>query len=196
MATTTKAKSGARILIGLALVLAAGAAAYVALRGSALGGRSDGGRRLLAYVAERQQSVFVPLERYGRDAMELAIQYPGGTAYTLYLGESGLAVPGNTTEPIRRQARIVTPPGEGPTKWPTLADTKCPVTKTRADAGVLAFGGSQVPEPTYLHAAAANLDQDEALDCWSVASTDRKAADGTVIKAGVPFHEQDDAAVE
>lgn len=79
----------------------------------------------------------------------------------------------------------------------TFAQTGCPLTPaifpdgTRAGLGVtLAAGG--VGPGVFIGAAAANIDGDPTPDCWSVATVDRVAADGTRILEGQPYNELND----
>lgn len=78
----------------------------------------------------------------------------------------------------------------------TFAATGCPVTPAELPHGKRAGLGVTVvddpSEPVFIGAAAANLDDDATVDCWSIATVERRAADGTRIPAGVPHNEVND----
>lgn len=79
----------------------------------------------------------------------------------------------------------------------TFAQTACPLTLatlpdgTRAGLGVTLPAGGAGPG-VFIGAAAANIDDDPTPDCWSVATVERVAADGTRILEGQPYNELND----
>lgn len=81
-----------------------------------------------------------------------------------------------------------------PAGYPTAAATHCPLTVTRADGGPpLTLGVSGTgPKAAFLALAAGNVDSDATVDCWSIASVDRRTAAGKTVLYGVPYNEQDD----
>jgi hypothetical protein len=76
----------------------------------------------------------------------------------------------------------------------TFAETKCPLTVMDASGGTAAHLGlfGQGESAGFLFVAAGNIDDDPDLDCWSIASFNRRTASGDVIPAGTPYHEQKD----
>lgn len=51
----------------------------------------------------------------------------------------------------------------------------------------------ECPDCGYTYACVSNLDNDEALDVWSVSSEDRTGADGELVPAGTVYQHSDDA---
>jgi type IV pilus assembly protein PilA len=82
--------------------------------------------------------------------------------------------------------------------YTTFAETGCPLTDavlpegSRAGLGVTPGPGGDPYRAVFIAAAAANIDDDTTVDCWSIATVDRMAPEGTPIPAGVPYNELND----
>lgn len=80
----------------------------------------------------------------------------------------------------------------------SFAETGCPLTSavlpdgTLAGLGVTSAPGDDPSQASFIAAAAANIDRDDTLDCWSIATVDRVAADGSPIPAGMAYNELND----
>jgi type IV pilus assembly protein PilA len=82
----------------------------------------------------------------------------------------------------------------------SFAETGCPLTSavlpdgTQAGLGVTPAPGDDPSQAVFIAAAAANIDDDGTVDCWSIATVDRVAADGAPIPAGMTYNELSDVA--
>jgi type IV pilus assembly protein PilA len=79
----------------------------------------------------------------------------------------------------------------------TFAQTGCPLTPATLPDGTRAGLGITLPADgagpgVFIGVAVANIDGDPTPDCWSVATVDRVAADGTRIYEGQPYNELND----
>jgi type IV pilus assembly protein PilA len=79
----------------------------------------------------------------------------------------------------------------------TFARTRCPLTLATLPDGTHAGLGVTPPSDgsgpgVFIGAAVANLDDDSTPDCWSIATVERVAADGTRIAPGEPYNELND----
>lgn len=75
-----------------------------------------------------------------------------------------------------------------------LLKSECPVTsKPGANGTAIPVGVSGVaPDQVFIAVAVGNLDGDAEFDCWSIASFERTARDGTKVPAGTPLLEKSD----
>lgn len=79
----------------------------------------------------------------------------------------------------------------------TFAKTGCPLTLATLPDGTRAGLGVTLPADgsgpgVFIGAAAGNIDGDPTPDCWSIATVERVAADGTRIAPGAPYNELND----
>lgn len=124
-----------------------------------------------------------------------------GNRYTYFLADTGPMElrPGEGAAPAgawvigHDQTRV----GDRPAPS-AFSATNCPVTLTPADPQAINYlkeapkGVGPVGPWHFVAAAVANFDADPDMDCWSVATFDRIAADGESISANHPYLEQTD----
>jgi hypothetical protein len=103
--------------------------------------------------------------------------------------------------PLPSHSIIAADPASGRFRgtFETFAQTGCPLTTvtlpdgTRAGLGVTRSPGAAPTDPgVFIGAAAANIDGDPTLDCWSIATVDRVTATGETISMGQPYNELND----
>ncbi|WP_375765635.1 hypothetical protein NR798_28450 [Archangium gephyra] len=157
------------------------------------------------YTAQR--AWYQEKDTYTEDLAWLGFWPEQGNRYTYFSASRGRVLkaeerygPAPTDGSPRPSYQIIAADPAGPAfrgSFETFARSGCPLTPatlpdgTRAGLGVtLPAGGAQ--PGVFIGAAAANIDADPTPDCWSIATVDRVAADGTPISAGQPYNELND----
>lgn len=147
-----------------------------------------------AYLAER--------DVYTDDMKGLGFMPDPGNRYTYFSSAGGRTLdPVERTRPPGRPYHAVPGDPDAPgyrRGFATFAQTGCPLTPavladgTRAGLGVTPSRGPDPSQAVFIAAAAADLDGDSTVDCWSIATVPREAADGTRILEGAPYNEVND----
>lgn len=149
------------------------------------------------YVAER--SYLMEYDVYTDDLARVGFAPGAGTRYTYFSAPQGRVLPDMEREHPSAPFQVAPADPRRPTYrggFTTFAETGCPLTPAMLpDGGTAGLGVTPAEgarEPIFIGAAATNLDADATVDCWSIATEDRRAADGTSIPKGQPYNEQDD----
>lgn len=145
---------------------------------------------LALFTSER--AFFQEKDFYSED-MGLVGFAPGpGNRYTYFAATHG---------PVSRPSHLVAADPKAPSfrgSFSSFWQTGCPLTPavlpdgTRAGLGVTLPPGGDSSTAVFIGAAAANIDDDPTPDCWSIATVERVATDGTRIGAGEPYGELND----
>jgi type IV pilus assembly protein PilA len=148
------------------------------------------------YTAQR--AYLQEKDRYGQRLQEIGFEPERGNRYAYFLLSSGpIALREAAVEPRLSEAVIVWSDRYRIKNAPAPTDfagTGCPLTPGKDEAGrPLGVGvWGTFPHAHFIAAAAANLDRDPTLECWSIASMPRVDAYGNTIPAGQPYLEQAD----
>jgi hypothetical protein len=152
------------------------------------------------YLSER--SWFMERDAYSEDLAQVGFMPEPGHRYSYFSAPRERALPMSERQRPRAPFQVV--PADPRAldyrgAFTSFEDTGCPLTPvTLPDGGTAGLGvtvvGASPSEAVFIGAAAANLDDDATVDCWSIATVARVAADGTRIPEGVPHNEVDDVA--
>jgi type IV pilus assembly protein PilA len=149
------------------------------------------------YTAER--AYLLEHDVYDEDMARVGFWPEWENRYTYFSAATGRVLPKAEREHPSSPFQVAPADPSGPDyrgAFNTFADTGCPVTPVTlstggtAGLGVTPADGSR--GPIFIAAAAANIDDDATVDCWSIASEERRDADGNPIAAGVPYNEVND----
>ncbi len=149
------------------------------------------------------KAYFAEKDVYTEDMRQMGFRPERGNEYNYFSSPKGSALDYAERERTLKPYHVVPadPKARGfGRRFTAFSDTGCPLTPavlpdgTLAGLGVTPAPGANPAEAVYIAAAAANLDKDPTLDCWSIATVTRVAADGTPIPEGVPYNEFNDLA--
>jgi type IV pilus assembly protein PilA len=155
----------------------------------------------LKYLYTVERSYFLEHDVYDDDMARIEFLPVERTRYTYFTAATGRVLPPITARPTPAPGPFQIAAAD-PTRstyrgtFTTFADTGCTVTpvilSTGRAAGLGVTPADGTHGPVFIGAAATNLDDDATIDCWSIATEERTAADGERIPAGVPHNEVND----
>ena len=191
------------VLAALALVLLVGVAAFLVrnhIRRQHQPTSSEVRSNLKA-IFTGAKAFFSEKDAYTDDMRRLGFLPERGNRYTYFSAPQGRAL--GLKERQRPMVPFQVVPADPDARryrgaYTAFAETGCPLTDavlpdgSRAGLGVTPGPGGDPPQSVFIAAAAANLDDDTTVDCWSIATVDRVADDGTPISAGMPYNERND----
>lgn len=139
------------------------------------------------YTAE--QSFYAEKQAYSTNTSEIGFGPQRGNRYAYFLFDVG-----------QLQDRSTARTGDGPGVTGIGVDTfKYQNARPLSYSDVPALAGGakagvhgQCPDCSFVAVCAGNIDQDEALDVWSISSTDRTGKKGETIPGGVPYNDVND----
>jgi len=153
-----------------------------------------------AYTA--QKAYFAEKDVYDAKLATLGFKPDRGNRYAYFLATRG---------PVHRRDAEVEPPLAADAviigadrhrhasipDFPGFAETGCPILACTGTTGARLsgpglFNGDNGNGSVFMVAGAGNVDTDDALDCWSICSEERTAADGEKIPGGQPHCDRDD----
>lgn len=186
---------GAFTLVSIALAGVMVARILQARRGNVRLGEA---RLQLLSLAAAQQGYHVRHGHFAEAFPFLDAPVERGNRYAYFLADRGpVAVRDDEGAPAPLDAVVLGvdrsqhPEAAPITDWKT---TRCPLTRPLDVKGrPLGLGVHGVPpNDLFVLGAAANLDADPTLDCWSISSVQRQSAEGEDIPAGLPWRESKD----
>lgn len=186
---------GAFTLLSVALAGLLVARMLQARRGNVRRGEA---RIQLLTLAAAQKSYHEQHGHFAATFPVLDLPIERGNRYAYFLAERGpieARAPEAATPPLDAVVlgvdRLQHPEAAPITDWRA---TRCPLSTPHDVKGrPLGLGVHGVPpEDLFVIGAAANLDADPALDCWSLSSVQRHSPEGEVIPAGLPWRESGD----
>jgi hypothetical protein len=121
------------------------------------------------------------------DWVEMAFLPERGNFYTYYLSATGVRQLRDKPS-VEQQEAFQIIDGDAAAfpglKLPPAKTVECKIGKEWAKAGITGEGAKAV----FVALAVSDPEGSGALDCWSVSSAERTAADGTKIPGGQPYH--------
>lgn len=144
--------------------------------------------RNLTFAATAEKAWLQEKDAYTDDVTKIGFEPDANNRYSYYFHIDGPTDSRTATKPYFEGGTVIV--GVDRTSDPnapfpaTVALTGCPITG----------GAVGVDDDRFLILAAGNLDDDSAFDCWTIASFDRKTADGRSVPALTPHREQEDVA--
>ncbi|HEX5750429.1 MAG TPA: hypothetical protein VFZ09_29640 [Archangium sp.] len=158
------------------------------------------------YITER--AWVQEFEAFSEDMNQMGFEPELGNRYTYFSAPRGRVLTHRERQAARSKAGwsrtmayqiIPADPGSPRFRgtFETFAQTGCPLTLATLPDGTPAGLGVTLPADgsgpgVFIGAAAANIDDDATPDCWSIATVERVAADGTRIAPGEPYNELND----
>lgn len=152
-----------------------------------------------AYTSHR--AYFAEKDVYDPHAASIGFGPERGNRYAYFLATRGPVQRRDKAEVPSMPANDVVIIGGDSFRYPgtrefaSFGETGCPIAPCVSPAGTRLVGPGLVNEPTggaFMVAAVGNIDGDETLDCWSICSENRTAADGSVITGSVPWNDRND----
>lgn len=153
------------------------------------------------YVSSK--AYFAEMDHFPSDGKQLSWLPAEGNRYNYFLFPEGRSLPAESratafardAAPFAHVPPDTTKHADAPV-FERYTDTNCTLTRAKFADGTPASLGRSVHanEEIYTALAIANVDRDDKLDCWSISTAERTAADGTVIAPGDVFAESDDVA--
>ncbi len=136
-----------------------------------------------AYYAEHQQ--------YSSRLAEVGFSPERGNRYAYFAGTGTME--SRDQDPVTSRdadSQI----GVDRARNPTIAEVSEKDIHVALAGDVHAGVRGKCPDCSFVATCAANIDNDDTLDVWSVATFDRKSAAGEAISAGVPFNDLNDVS--
>jgi hypothetical protein len=193
--------------VSVGVVLAAAGTAWLWPRPSRPHSCQPRVKQDLKAIFTSQRAYLGEYDQYSEQVGRIGFAPELGNDYTYFLAPEGPVLdaaarrrPRAAAAPIEAGHAIIGSDPEAPHfrgAWTTFAATNCPLTPaTLPDGRAVGLGvtrwGPRYDETLFIAAAAAQLDDDATVDCWSIASVERTARDGTQIPAGQPWLELND----